>query len=470
VKSLVFEYIEDVVDDAINEYLDSDYPAMCAAEYARDKLDCSILPERLKGKDANEMDVTIRRLAKQDIAASITVTLGEYIPEASSEFLMEFDSAGLHNWAKNRFGVDIDTGDLREGGPGNRRKVQEMLEEAAFIKIDDADLDEISLFANNDYGPQRFSEWIKTKFTFEVNTDEIIKARNDDELRVRDLVIDKAQALYRERETALPVDFIMQNTMMIAKQDPTAAFESLIKWAHERVGLELSIDDIKTTPPAKIHAKLMEAMAVVVENDDLDGKIEGALATTSEDELDEYLKSQFNQGVTPRMRYLDDEDREDAIRARVETLDRPELVQFEQMVLIETLDQSWKDHLYEMDQLRDSIGFRAIAQTDPKIEYKREGQTMFLDMMRQIREKVTDVIFKARLAPPRPQGQMQRPPQQRQAPAQGAAQAPAKRPSPMGNIMGSSIMGPGFALTPKPQQQPKPNSEPKQAPETDPEA
>ena len=62
------------------------------------------------------------------------------------------------------------------------------------------------------------------------------------------------------------------------------------------------------------------------------------------------------------MRYLDEDDREDAIRARVETLARPELVQFEQMVLVETLDQSWKDHLYAMDQLRDSIGFRAIAQ------------------------------------------------------------------------------------------------------------
>ncbi len=453
VKSLVFEYIEDVVDDAINEYLDSDFPAMCAGEYARDKLDCSILPDRLKGKDAVEMDLTIRRLAKQDIAASITVTLGEYIPAETSDFLMEFDSAGLHNWAKNRFGVEIDTGDLREGGAGNRRIIQEMLEEAAFVKIDEADLEEIEKFAHKDYGAQRLSDWIKSKFTFEVDADDIIKNRNDEDLKVRDLVIDKAQALYRERETNLPVDYIMQNTMMMARQDPNAAFEALISWAKERVGLELSSNDIKTTPPAKIREQLIEAMAVVVQNDDLDEKIDAALATSNEEELDQYLISQFNKGVTPRMRYLDDVDREDAIRARVETLDRPELVQFEQMVLIETLDQSWKDHLYEMDQLRDSIGFRAIAQTDPKIEYKREGQRMFLDMMRNIREKVTDVIFKARLAPPRQQAPAQRPPQ-RPAPQQRPQQMPT------GNIMGSTISGPGLSVSSNPKQPPKPPQTP----------
>jgi len=456
VKSLIFEYIEDVVDDAIEEYLDADFPAICAAEYAREKLDCSILPERLKGKDADEMDIAIRRLAKEDAAASITVTLGEYIPHEASEFLMEFDSAGLHSWAKNRYGVEIDTAEIREAGAKNRRRVQEMLELAAFKKIDEAKLDEIVLFADKDYGPTRLSKWIKTKFTFEVQAKEIIKARDDDELRVRDLIIDKAQDLYRKREAEFPVDYIMQTTMVIARQDQAVAFDGLVKWAHERVGMELSVDQIKTTPPAKMRQQLIDAMLQAVENDDLEEKINGALATTSDDELDEYLTKLFNQGITKRMRYLEEEEREDAIRARVETLARPELVQFEQMVLIETLDQAWKDHLYEMDQLRDSIGFRAIAQTDPKIEYKREGQRMFLTMMREIRERVTDVIFKARLAAPQQQ-------QQRPAPRpQPAAQQAPRKQTPTGNIMGSSIMGPGFSVTPT-----KPKPKPSPAPEAD---
>jgi len=462
VKDLVFEYIEDVVDDAIVEYLDPDFSAICAAEYAREKLDCSILPERLKGKDADQMEMAIRKLAKEDVAANIVVTLGEYIPTDGSEFMMEFDSAGLHTWAKNRFGVELDTGDLREAGPGVRREVQAKLEEAAFEKIDNTELDEIPLFADKNYGAERLSRWVKTKFTFAVTPEDIIKAHQDDQLAVRDLIIEKARDLYTNREAEFPVDYIMQSTVAFARQDPNAAFEALARWARNRAGIQLNADEIKTTQPAKMRQRLIEAMREQVTRDNLSEQVNAALATGSDDELDEYLKSQFDEGITERMRYLDEDDREDAVRARVETLARPELVQFEQMVLIETLDQSWKDHLYAMDQLRDSIGFRAIAQTDPKIEYKREGQRMFKSMMKELRERVTDIIFKARIAPQRPQAPMQRPPMQQrpQQPPQQGAQPGQPRPQrqPMGNIMGSSIMGPGISFGPS--QGPKPDSNP----------
>ncbi len=459
VKDLIFEYIEDVVDDAIAEYLDPEFSALCAAEYAREQLDCSILPDRLKGKDADQMDMTIRKLAKEDVAANISVTLGEYIPNDSSEFLMEFDSAGLHTWAKNRFGVELDTGDLREAGPTVRRDVQERLETAAFEKIENASLDEIPLFADANYGAERLARWVKTKFTFEVTVEDILRHHRDDLLEVRDLIIEKARDLYSSREAEFPVDYIMQSTMQQAMQDPGAAFEGLAKWARNRAGTELTPEVIKSTPPAKMRTRLIEAMREQVKNDDLTDKINAAISTDSDDELDEYLKSQFDEGITERMRYLEEDEREDAIRARVETLARPELVQFEQMVLVDTLDQSWKDHLYAMDQLRDSIGFRAIAQTDPKIEYKREGQRMFKSMMKELRQRVTDIIFKARIAPPQRQAPMQRPQQPR------PQQAPQQRPqrpagSSAGNIMGSSIMGPGISFGP--QQRPQP---PKQGPD-----
>ncbi len=201
--------------------------------------------------------------------------------------------------------------------------------------------------------------------------------------------------------------------------------------------------------------RLLELSRRASDEDKLTKQIGEALAKTDDERLDRYLKETFGQGVTDRMRYLDADDREDAIRARVETLARPEMLQFEQMILIETFDQVWKDHLYAMDQLRDTIGFRAIAQTDPKIEFKREGQRYFLGAMREIRERVTDFVFKARLAPPRPMpggpggpGAPMRP-----APVpQGAPAAPTPpRPAPQGgggNIFGSTISGPGFNFGP----------------------
>ena len=470
VNNLVFEYIEDVVDDAIAEYLDDDFAASCAADYARKELDCSILPERLKGKDAIEMDIAIRRLAKEDVTATIVMTLGEYMPIEGSEVSIDFDSAGLHRWAKSRFGLELDTGSLREGGAAERRAVQEMLEVAAFAKIDAAPLDRIESFADPRYGAEQLAVWVKDKFTKEISPDEIIAANKDDQLEVRDLIIQTARELYEKREAEFPADFIMQRTMMIARQDANAAFDNLVKWAKDRVGLVLSPEEIKTTPPAKIRERLVEATKESLKTKDLEVMLEKALACENDDELDAVLTERYGEGITERMRYLDEEDRDKAIRARVETLARPELIQFEQMVLIETLDTSWKDHLYSMDQLRDTIGFRAIAQTDPKIEYKREGQRMFQGMMREIREKVTGYIFKARLSAPAPrQGPVQRPPQQGGQPGGqpgGPAQQqrrPQAAPAGSGNIMGSSIVGPGFAsgamyTPPKPAQQPKPDS------------
>ncbi|MHC4834136.1 MAG: SEC-C metal-binding domain-containing protein, partial [Planctomycetota bacterium] len=65
----------------------------------------------------------------------------------------------------------------------------------------------------------------------------------------------------------------------------------------------------------------------------------------------------------------------------------------------------WKEHLHQMDQIRDAIGFRAFSQRDPRIEFKREAATAFETMQDSIHDKVTDVIFKGRFAIQRPQAQ-----------------------------------------------------------------
>src|SRR5206468_4826694 len=76
---------------------------------------------------------------------------------------------------------------------------------------------------------------------------------------------------------------------------------------------------------------------------------------------------------------------------------RKELADLEQFVLISIFDQSWKDHLYAMDMLRNSIGLQAFAERDPRIAYKKEGYRYFEEMMIGVRDKVTDLIFRARV-------------------------------------------------------------------------
>jgi preprotein translocase subunit SecA len=63
-------------------------------------------------------------------------------------------------------------------------------------------------------------------------------------------------------------------------------------------------------------------------------------------------------------------------------------------VLLRAFDDKWKEHLRDLDALRQGIGLRGYAQQDPKLEYKREASQMFSEMQVSIAEMVTDVILK----------------------------------------------------------------------------
>ena len=67
--------------------------------------------------------------------------------------------------------------------------------------------------------------------------------------------------------------------------------------------------------------------------------------------------------------------------------------ELERRVVLQVLDRRWRDHLYEMDYLKDGIGLRAMAQRDPLVEYQREGYAMFQAMMGQIKEEAVGFLY-----------------------------------------------------------------------------
>jgi preprotein translocase subunit SecA len=71
----------------------------------------------------------------------------------------------------------------------------------------------------------------------------------------------------------------------------------------------------------------------------------------------------------------------------------PEMMRMaEKSVLLQVLDQIWKEHLLALDHLRQGIGLRAYAQKDPLNEYKREAFNLFGEMLANLRETVTTVL------------------------------------------------------------------------------
>jgi len=71
--------------------------------------------------------------------------------------------------------------------------------------------------------------------------------------------------------------------------------------------------------------------------------------------------------------------------------------QMERVIMLQVIDSKWKDHLYNMDSLREGIGLRAYGQRDPLIEYQHEGYDMFRAMIERVKEETIEFIFKTRV-------------------------------------------------------------------------
>jgi preprotein translocase subunit SecA len=94
--------------------------------------------------------------------------------------------------------------------------------------------------------------------------------------------------------------------------------------------------------------------------------------------------------------FLLEELRTDAQRAydsREEALGEEVMRELERQVLLSVLDRKWREHLYEMDYLREGIGLRAYSQRDPLVEYQREGFELFSAMMDSIKEESVGFLF-----------------------------------------------------------------------------
>ncbi len=83
----------------------------------------------------------------------------------------------------------------------------------------------------------------------------------------------------------------------------------------------------------------------------------------------------------------------EAYARREEEIGSETMRDLERRVILSVLDRKWREHLYEMDYLREGIGMRAYAQKDPQIEYQREGFEMFAAMLEGIKEDSVGFLF-----------------------------------------------------------------------------
>jgi preprotein translocase subunit SecA len=111
----------------------------------------------------------------------------------------------------------------------------------------------------------------------------------------------------------------------------------------------------------------------------------------------------------------------------------PVMRQIEKIVMLQTLDALWKDHLLAMDHLKEGIGLRGYAQVNPLVEYQKEGFTMFEALMAVMQQDVVEKVYSVQVQRQQDVEQIQQPKPQRVVMSHGgeteaaAAAAPAKR-------------------------------------------
>ena len=88
-----------------------------------------------------------------------------------------------------------------------------------------------------------------------------------------------------------------------------------------------------------------------------------------------------------------------AYEAKEQTIGPETMRELERLILLQTMDRKWIDHLYAMDALREGIGLRAYAQVSPLIEYQKEGFALFEQMKDEIQEEAVKFLYLVEIQP-----------------------------------------------------------------------
>jgi preprotein translocase subunit SecA len=120
-----------------------------------------------------------------------------------------------------------------------------------------------------------------------------------------------------------------------------------------------------------------------------------AAASKSLDDIVQAATAEGEAAFQRKVEYLQDFGR----RIGIADVDQQVLSQ----VMLSVIDEKWKDHLYDLDLLRNAIQYRAYGQKDPLVEYKKEAFEMFEDLMRDIQATFTERYIKIQVTaePPR---------------------------------------------------------------------
>jgi len=185
------------------------------------------------------------------------------------------------------------------------------------------------------------------------------------------------------RKNVLKYDDVMNTQRMVIYEQRRRVLE----------GEDLS-DEVREWVDAVVEAGVRQATdAEFPEDWDLDGLVASMQSLYGTDITVEELREELD--VTSREALVEEfvDDARETYEEREQALG-PELArEVERYIILQTVDQRWREHLEAMDYLREGVHLRAFAQKDPLVEYRGEGHVMFEELSQTIREEVVFTLF-----------------------------------------------------------------------------
>ena len=340
-RELIGEMVERQIEQNIGTFLDKDYGPQSYATWAATQLACELDGNDYRALSPQEAE----RLAVDEAVRQSETQIFEAVEEnlPPDEDQEEWNWSALATFSNVRWKTSISDRDLKRAG---RDGVAEFLQEKVREAIFRNDLSDGVKYLAPDYGLRSAYGWTEWRFGVPLNASDLeqLEKTGHDPQAFKQLVRIQAREVYSRREVEYPV---LVGLSHFSSRQPDGSRrldrEGLLAWARQRFDPTLD---------------------------------ESSVASADLDVLRATLSA-----VSDRRHALGGDDRD-------------EMKRMERAVLLQILDNAWKDHLLAMDHLRSSVGLRGYAQVDPKVEFKREGMRTFDLMWKGIDERVTDIVYR----------------------------------------------------------------------------
>ena len=390
---LIFGTIEEAIQAMLEQFLGGNYDRMCVAEWCRAKLGVTIEEDSIETGDADQAQASVRDQVRSELHDQIRTSIGEYVD--AEEPPNKWDLSGLLHWAGRLFKVPHSQNHLRKMAPAD---IEQALLEAADEHVDSIEMDGLDPLLEPEFPYRALADWGRSKFGIEMTAEEIIgKSRGE----IEALVQERVREAYHRREVSYPVESCLERAFAEEGTDHAMAAEMVVAWANAKFDVGWTLADVQGHPIPEIQSRLLQ-----LNESYFDGKLEEEIDThiagkDREVAIDWAMKrfgGAWNQARFDRFEGA----LRDALVDQGREMLRWELTRLEHYVLLRIHDQAWKDHLLEMDHLKQAISQRPLGgdQTHPQSQFAIEGRDLFRQMWERIAGRVTDVIFKVRMQAP----------------------------------------------------------------------